>query len=277
MPPARKKNSTATRSKKCSSPPSVSPKPEVAKPVTTPCSSASAPSSSLTELLHTCHPLTIDQEHAASPETLFFHNLRFALCLAGTEAVGGLDERRAAALRALWKTAQDYRAHKGSGRFINYARWAIRRAVADAHAESFPGMRVPARARVALRRLRDGLPLSPVQLKNISGLVPVFLDAPLSELKTGDNVGETIQDTAPGPLENLLRLEDSSMVRRWMRECLNEREALVLTRTFGLDGETPENLRELAKKLGVSYQRVEQIEKKALRKLREFKRLQIAW
>jgi RNA polymerase sigma factor (sigma-70 family) len=239
--------------------------------------SASAPSSNLSDLLHSYQPLTVEQERTAPPETLFFHNLRFALRLAGVDDGPGLDERRAAAMRALWKAAQGYRAQAGPSRFIHYARFAIRHDVAEARADAFPGLRIPARARAALRRLRDGLPLTSTQLKNVSGLVPVYLDAHAPAMEEASSLGETICDTAPGPLENLLSCDDSAMVRRWMGKSLNERESLVLTRVFGLDGEDPDNMRQLAKKLGVSYQRVEQIEKKALRKLREFKRLKDAW
>lgn len=51
---------------------------------------------------------------------------------------------------------------------------------------------------------------------------------------------------------------------------LSERERVVLVRRFGLHSEEPETLEEVAADLGVSYERVRQIQKTALTKLRAY-------
>jgi RNA polymerase sigma factor (sigma-70 family) len=50
---------------------------------------------------------------------------------------------------------------------------------------------------------------------------------------------------------------------------LNERERLVLLRRFGLDGDNAQDLLQIGEALGVTRERVRQIEAKALQKLRD--------
>lgn len=54
-----------------------------------------------------------------------------------------------------------------------------------------------------------------------------------------------------------------------IREVLNERECLILTLRFGLDGQEELTQKEIGRKLGISRSYVSRIEKKALEKLRE--------
>lgn len=57
-------------------------------------------------------------------------------------------------------------------------------------------------------------------------------------------------------------------------ETMNLRERHVLDMRFGLESGSPQTLAEVAKKMGVSRERVRQIERDALRKLRQFIRKQ---
>jgi RNA polymerase primary sigma factor len=56
-------------------------------------------------------------------------------------------------------------------------------------------------------------------------------------------------------------------------EMMSEKEKMVLGRRFGLQGGRPQTLAELAEKLGVSRERVRQVEEQALRKLKKFIKL----
>jgi len=56
---------------------------------------------------------------------------------------------------------------------------------------------------------------------------------------------------------------------------LSEKQRYVITRTFGLDGEAPENLSEIAKLVGIGRQSVAQIRNAALRKMRHPAKLRI--
>lgn len=60
----------------------------------------------------------------------------------------------------------------------------------------------------------------------------------------------------------LLRLDEAFSV-------LDERERQILTRRFGLDGEEPETLSQLGSKVGLTKERIRQIEKKACLRLAE--------
>jgi len=61
------------------------------------------------------------------------------------------------------------------------------------------------------------------------------------------------------------------------RSQLSEREAMVIAMRFGLAGNTDHTLEEVGKQLGVTRERVRQIEAKALRKLRRNKDLHSFW
>lgn len=50
---------------------------------------------------------------------------------------------------------------------------------------------------------------------------------------------------------------------------LNERERTILERRFGLNGKEPESLEEVGKKLGITRERVRQLQNQALATLRE--------
>ena len=56
-------------------------------------------------------------------------------------------------------------------------------------------------------------------------------------------------------------------VRRCVQECLTERERMVITQRYGLDGRPPRTQREIAARCGISRSYVSRIEKRALEKL----------
>jgi len=58
---------------------------------------------------------------------------------------------------------------------------------------------------------------------------------------------------------------------------LNQREAMVIAMRFGLMGNTDHTLEEIGQQLGVTRERVRQIEAKALHKLRRNETLSSFW
>jgi len=61
------------------------------------------------------------------------------------------------------------------------------------------------------------------------------------------------------------------------RSQLSQREAMVIAMRFGLAGNTDHTLEDVGKQLGVTRERVRQIEAKALNKLRRNKTLNSFW
>lgn len=95
-----------------------------------------------------------------------------------------------------------------------------------------------------------------------SGRAAVSLESLLGE-------GETLEDPrASAPDAEALELSDRSRLQS-MLDSIDPREAEVLKLRFGIDVETPLTLREIGARLGVSRERVRQIEVRALRKLSE--------
>jgi len=68
--------------------------------------------------------------------------------------------------------------------------------------------------------------------------------------------------------ERLDAREACETVRRCVRECLPERERMVISLRYGLGGQPPLTQREVAKRCGISRSYVSRIEKRALGKLK---------
>jgi RNA polymerase primary sigma factor len=96
--------------------------------------------------------------------------------------------------------------------------------------------------------------------------IPVSLDTPVGD---GESLyGDLIEDV------NSLAPHDQSAVQARGRELagaleqLNPRMRRVLSLRFGLDGEHPQTLEEVGSQLGITRERVRQLETRALRELR---------
>ena len=54
-----------------------------------------------------------------------------------------------------------------------------------------------------------------------------------------------------------------------LNECLNGRENMIVTKRFGMDGEEKQTLAQLGESLDLSRERIRQIERNALRKMKK--------
>lgn len=94
----------------------------------------------------------------------------------------------------------------------------------------------------------------------------------LSDSIDGDGEGNalSLMDTISvddDMLEELDTRDSCAKVRRCVRQCLDKREAMIITLRYGLSGEHPLTQREIAEKCGISRSYVSRLEKKALKKL----------
>jgi RNA polymerase primary sigma factor len=182
-------------------------------------------------------------------------------------------------------------------KFSTYATWWIRQAVSRAVADRGKVIRLPVHIAEKVRKLRAtfrlleqesgevptteavaealGISLEEVErLLELDPGEPVSLDIPVGE--DGEIVlGEMIADDEEGPEELAVEGLTRETVGRAIRSLLSEQERHVLTLRFGLDGDTPRTLRECAKALGLSGERIRQIEKEALTRLRGAEALQV--
>ncbi len=96
---------------------------------------------------------------------------------------------------------------------------------------------------------------------------PTSLDAPL-ERDQGESMLDTVaDDQALDPLGHTLVREVEQLLRTGISE-LNEREREVLTGRYGLHDREPETLEVLAERMGLTRERIRQIQQEALVKLK---------
>jgi len=173
-------------------------------------------------------------------------------------------------------------------RFSTYASYWIKQSIKRALVNTAKTIRIPAymvellsKWRRATARLTDILRRPPTheeiaralglprkKLSIIKKAIRVYNSNPQSEQsEAGWSLGEMVQDErSRSPDEELLNSDSLIHVRRLL-ENLDPREATVLRLRFGLDDQKPHTLKEIGEALGLTRERVRQIENEALEKL----------
>ena len=173
-------------------------------------------------------------------------------------------------------------------RFSTYAVWWIRQAVARALANQARTIRLPVHVELLLGRYKrehqrltqtlgraptaaemaQALGTSEDQVEELEELrlQPVSLDAPVGD--DSRRVVDTIPDESADPADLLTRLFQKRGELAAVLDDLAPNERMVLRRRFGLDGDEPETLEAIGKRLDYSRERIRQIEAAGLRKLR---------
>jgi len=174
-------------------------------------------------------------------------------------------------------------------RFSTYATQWIRQSIGRAVDNKSKAIRLPAhiseslrkveKARAELRRrtgddpsaeqLADsvGLPLKKINSLLRTTQEPVSLDMPVGD-EDNTSLGNLLFDkSAPDPQDALIsaemRLEIESILG-----CLDEREQMIMRCRFGFEDDDRRVLQQIGETLGISRERVRQLEAQAIRKLR---------
>jgi RNA polymerase primary sigma factor len=174
-------------------------------------------------------------------------------------------------------------------KFVTYAHWWIRQAISRAIGEQSRTIRLPSHVLERLSKLRaaatqlwarQGRRPNAQDLSAVLGWTPQQVEAlllavqPLAQLQQpltddGTVLQEVVEDTQTPPPEVLVA---AAQVRRGVDACLGHltaREALIMRLRYGLDAYEPQTLQEIGDVLGLSRERVRQLEKLAFAKLRK--------
>ena len=180
--------------------------------------------------------------------------------------------------------------------FISYAVWWIRQAILKAVCEKSRMIRLPLnranelvqieKARKQLQGDRSAEPKLAAVAKavdmsstHVESLVSisrdlVSLDSPVGVDRDASTIGDFVADTDYQSPEE--QAQDSALKDQINKvlATLTEKEADIIVRRFGLNGKQPLSLKEIGARYRLTKERIRQIEKKALRRLRHPSRSQ---
>jgi RNA polymerase primary sigma factor len=173
-------------------------------------------------------------------------------------------------------------------RFSTYASYWIKQSIKRALVNTAKTIRIPAymvellaKWRRATSKLTDELGRQPTheevarslglpkkKLNIIKKAIRIYNSAPQAEqAETGWSLDEMLMDdTSKAPDNEMVEADDLNHVMAQL-EKMDKREATVLRMRFGLDDEEPKTLKEIGESLGLTRERVRQIESEALSKL----------
>jgi len=169
-----------------------------------------------------------------------------------------------------------------------YATWWIRQAITRALADQGRTIRLPVHVADQVRRLLRSRRQLAQKLNREPSLAELAHDTQQSEervrellelveipvsLETPVGDGESLYGDLIEDINSLAPHEQSAVQARTRElagalELLNPRMRRVLSLRFGLDGESPQTLEEVGGQLGITRERVRQLETRALRELR---------
>ena len=189
----------------------------------------------------------------------------------------------------LMKAVERFDPSKG-GKLSTYASWWIKQSIKRALANQSKTIRLPVHMvdRVTqIRRITQQLseklgrepsdeelaeemkiPVSRItHLKSVSKK-PASLDSPIND-EDGTNLGDLVPDEkSTSPLE---KLQSKSLVGDVDKvlSTLEPREADIIRLRFGLEGRDPKTLEEVGEQIGITRERVRQLQEQAIRQLRK--------
>lgn len=185
-------------------------------------------------------------------------------------------------------------------KFSTYATWWIRQAITRAINDKDAIIRIPVHlgeknyriATVIAKQLKTRDFVDNASIAEAAGVTesdvekyyalynvfnPDSLDRPIGaengdeNTELGTMIASEMQNTEDEALDNV----ENEHINRVLQSALTEREFHVITRRFGLDGKERETLEEIGIRLGVTRERVRQLEAKSIKKLRSKKYLRL--
>ncbi len=175
-------------------------------------------------------------------------------------------------------------------KFISYAVWWIRQAIMQTIFQQTGAVRIPvkeslfiSKVKETYERLKEELGREPTleeiakevgasvkKVKNALQVVrmPYSLDMPLGQEGEDLTLLDVLSKKGTEDVEKEIVEESLKKELTSLLSALDDRERAIIEHRFGLNGEEPKTLTEVGDLLGISRERVRQIEQRALKKLR---------
>jgi RNA polymerase primary sigma factor len=180
--------------------------------------------------------------------------------------------------------------------FISYAVWWIKQSILKAICEKSRMIRLPLnRANELLQiekvkreigsnkdgeadieEIADFLDMDKSRINDLINASKEFvsLETPLSSDKDANTISDLMEDTKGADPEEVLIDQTLQESIEKVLSTLTEKESNVIRYRFGLNGERPHSLKEIGDKYNLTKERIRQIEKKAISRLRHPSRSQ---
>lgn len=182
-------------------------------------------------------------------------------------------------------------------KFSTYAMWWIRQFIDRGADEQSRAVRLPSQVAQDLARVgrverqlefqlhdapsteqvaeQAGFPVERVEELRRLGRGVVSLDTPIGDDEGDTRLGDLIEDPAQVQAADLAEFRAFAAELRALVDTLPPREAMIICLRYGLHDGRPRTLAEVAQHIGLTKERIRQLEKEAMTKLRDPERNQV--